>query len=178
MKTVTRLFAILVLAAVSGCAATVNQSAVGEAKLLAPSTQTKKVGLLVKASPAVEQSKDWQTFRAEWRTAMAEATAGAGLPFVYFDADVPASADPLVLVRVHVNDYRYLTSGARYGFGVMTGNAYIDADAEFVELPANRVLGGKKYATSSSAWEGIFSAMTDKQLRAVANEIVNDLTRQ
>ena len=32
--------------------------------------------------------------------------------------------------------------------------------------------------TSSSAWQGIFSAMTDKQVAALSNEIVQDIRRR
>ena len=40
-----------------------------------------------------------------------------------------------------VNDYRYLSSGARFGFGVMTGNAYVDADIRLRDLKTGEPLG-------------------------------------
>lgn len=106
---------------------------------------------------------------------MEAAVSTTGLPFEYLDSSVPEQAKETVLVQVKVNDYRYLTSGARYGFGVMVGNAFMDSDVKFIELPAQKTLGTRKYSTSSSAWQGVFSAMTDKQLEAVSNEIVKEI---
>ncbi len=79
------------------------------------------------------------------------------------------------LVAVHVNDYRYVSAGARFGLGVMTGNAYVDAKIRFLDLKTGQSFGEQTINTSSSAWQGIFSAMTDKQLQAIAKEIVNDI---
>jgi hypothetical protein len=60
----------------------------------------------------------------------------------------------------------------------MTGNAFVDADAEFFEFPNKRSIGKRKYATSSTAWQGIFSAMTDKQLRAISDTMMQELLRR
>ena len=74
-----------------------------------------------------------------------------------------------------VNDFRYVSQAERYGLGVMTGNAFMDVEAEFLELPQLRPFATRKFQTSSSAWQGIFSAMTPKQVEAVAKEIVNEV---
>ena len=66
----------------------------------------------------------------------------------------------------------------RVGFGIVTGNAFIDADAAFIELPSKRSLGTRKYATTSSAWQGVFPAMTSKQVAALSTEIVQDLKKR
>jgi hypothetical protein len=52
---------------------------------------------------------------------------------------------------------------------------FIDPDVSFRELPAGKVLGSRKYNTASTAWQGIFSAMTSKQVRAICEQIVADL---
>lgn len=163
----------------AGCAATVQRPAgEGAASLQVPAAATKRVALLVRPAPALPKSADWELFRAEWRTALSSAAATAGKQFDYYEAQPGATATPGTLVVVTVNDYRYLSPGARYGFGVLTGNAYIDAEARFFELPSQRELGARKYATSSSAWEGIFSAMTDKQVQAIAAEMIKEIDRR
>jgi len=43
--------------------------------------------------------------------------------------------------------------------------------------PSGRVLGSRKYSTSSTAWQGIFSAMTSKQVQAISEEIVAEVKR-
>ena len=112
------------------------------------------------------------------RTAFANAATGAALPFTYYESEAIDAASGTVLVKMTVNDYRYLTPGARFGFGIMTGNAFIDADAEFTLFPTRKTIGTRKYSTSSSAWQGVFSAMTDKQVLAISNEIVQELTKK
>jgi len=126
----------------------------------------------------MQKSDDWELFRTEWRTAMASATGSAGKQFTYADVEpTGAATESGTLIVVTVNDYRYISPGARYGFGIMTGNAFIDADARFYELPGRRDLGARKYATSSSAWQGIFSAMTDKQIAAITAEMLKEIER-
>jgi hypothetical protein len=66
---------------------------------------------------------------------------------------------------------------ARFGFGIMTGNAFIDADAQYIEYPGAKSIATRKFATSSSAWQGVFSAMTDKQVRAISDDIVAELVK-
>lgn len=170
---------IFILAAVlSGCAATVNRPASGEARILAPSVPPTKVAVVITGSQTIQGSPDWNTFCAEWRTAFSSAAASAGLSFAYFESVPPEQTPGTTLVKIAVNDYRYLTPGARFGFGVMTGNAFIDANAEFVELPSKRSLGSQKYSTSSTAWQGVFSAMTDKQVLALSTEMVQEVKKK
>lgn len=163
-----------------GCAATVQRpaGAVAEPGLQVPAAASKRLALLVKPSPAMERSQDWELFRTEWRTAVAAAAAAAGKQFDYLEAEPAAFTEQATLVVVVVKDYRYLSPGARYGLGILTGNAFIDAEAVFYELPARRALGSRKYATSSTAWQGVFSAMTDKQIQAIAAEMVSELDRR
>jgi hypothetical protein len=65
----------------------------------------------------------------------------------------------------------------RYGFGVMTGNAFVQARVSFRDLKTGDSWGERSYDTSSTAWQGVFSAMTDKQVRAICKEIVADLSK-
>jgi hypothetical protein len=69
-----------------------------------------------------------------------------------------------VLVRINVKDYRHISTGTRWALGGFTGNAHVDAEVDFIELPTKRNLGTRRYSTSSSFWQGVLSPMTDKQL--------------
>jgi hypothetical protein len=179
MTRIFKLFVVIAAFALGGCAATVNSTVSPDAQALrSPAVPTNKVALLITGKPAIQSSADWHTFCAEWRTAFNTAASASGLSFTYLEAEPATQPAGTTLVKISVNDYRYLTSGARYGFGIMTGNAFIDADAEFIEMPSKRPLGARKYATSSSAWQGVFSAMTDKQVAALSNEIVQDLKKK
>lgn len=178
----TTLFAPLTVAAVlaiSGCAATVNTTPSAQTPALrAPAVPTTKLAVFITGPAQIRAATDWQVFRSEWRTAFDSAATAAGLSFAYFDAEPPNQPAGTTLVKISVNDYRYLSSGARYGFGAMTGNAFVNAEAEFIEMPSKRRLGSRTYSTSSTAWQGIFSAMTAKQVAALSTEIVQDLPKK
>jgi len=177
MMKLARLLIVILTVVLSGCAATVTRPASSEVKVLAPSVPSTKVVAVITGSPAIQASADWNTFCAEWRTAFSSAASSAGLSFAYLEAEPADQPVGTTLVKIVVNDYRYLTPGARFGFGVMTGNAFIDAEAEFIELPSKRKLGSQKYSTSSTAWQGIFSAMTDKQVLSLSTEMVQEVKK-
>lgn len=52
----------------------------------------------------------------------------------------------------------------------------MDADVSFVDAKSGKVLGSRKYNTSSTAWQGVFSAMTDKQVRAICDQILKEIS--
>ena len=160
-----------------GCAATVQTptQATNPPRLAAPAVATTQLGLLVTGTPAMRAAAGWPAFRSEWRTAFKAATTTAGLRMAYFETAPSENLPGTVLVRITVNDYRHVSTGMRWAFGAFTGNAYVDVDVEFIELPSKRSLGTRRYSTASSAWEGVFSAMTDKQLAALAAAMVHEL---
>jgi hypothetical protein len=78
-------------------------------------------------------------------------------------------------VQINVTNFRYLTPGARYGAGVMVGNAWVNSSADYSDLKSGRLIGTRTYDTSSSAWEGVMSAMTKEQVEAIAQQIISDI---
>jgi hypothetical protein len=169
----------------TGCAATVTKPSesklntvnppVNVARLQIPAASAQKIVMTVKGSPAVSATSDWQVFREEWRAGMSAAALSKGLAFTFYDADVVPASETGTLIGVKINDYHYVSQGARIFLGVMTGNAFLDADVEFIDLQSRRIVGTRKYSSTSSAWEGIFAAMTDKQVQLVSNEIVAEI---
>jgi hypothetical protein len=159
----------------AGCAASVQRSDGTQSKIAVPANDAKHVVLFVQGVKKASESKDWELLRTEWRTAIVAAAGERGITSTYWDTDQAATTETGTLVVINVNDYRYLSPGARYGFGIMTGNAYMDADASFYELPARKLLGSRKYNTSSTAWQGVFSAMTEKQVKAICDDIVREI---
>ena len=45
----------------------------------------------------------------------------------------------------------------------------------FADLKTGRAAGTRKYNTTSSAWQGIFSALTTKQVEGMCTEIVKEV---
>jgi hypothetical protein len=60
-------------------------------------------------------------------------------------------------------------------FGIMTGNAFIDAKLRFSDLNDGVLFGEHVFNTSSSAWHGVFAAMTPKQIYAIADEVIREM---
>ena len=162
----------------AGCATTVQLPASAEPKLEIGAAAKKHLVLFVQGTKMSMESNDWEQLRTAWRNAMSASAAAAGLSFGYQDSLPTLATETATLVIVTVNDYRYVSQGARLAVGIATGNAFINADVSFVELPTNAVAGTRKYSTTSSAGQGIFAPMTEKQIEAISNEILKEITQQ
>jgi hypothetical protein len=168
----------------TGCAATVTQPSgttaptLGVAPLHIPPASAQKIVMTVKGNPTVSATTDWQALREEWRIGMSAAASGKGLTFAFLDGDAVPASEAGTLIGVKINDYRYVSQSARIFLGVMAGNAFLDAEVEFTDLQSRRIIGTRKYSTTSSAWEGIFAAMTDKQVQLVSNQIIAEVVNK
>lgn len=158
----------------TGCAAQVQRSGSNVAAASLPAEAKSKIVLVVRGSDAVARSADWPLMREEWRAALSQAAAAQGLGFAYQEKE-PRTAGTGTLVTVMVSDYRYVATGTRYGLGVFTGNAFVNSEVTFADFKTGRVVGSRQYNTSSSAMQGVFSAMTSKQVQGIATEIVKDV---
>jgi hypothetical protein len=173
------LLALAVAAVVAGCAATVQLPSGTGPRIAVSAAAARQLVLVVDGSKVAKESKDWEQFRGEWRSAIEAAGKEKGVAVSFQDtAAAAASTQPAVLAVVYVNDYRYITQGARFAVGIMTGNAFVDADVSFVELPGQVTAGTRKYNTSSSAGQGIFSPMTEKQVKAICDEIIKEVAQR
>jgi hypothetical protein len=85
------------------------------------------------------------------------------------------SGQPGTLLAVNVNDYRVVGQGARILFGIMTGNAYIDAQLRYTDLQNGAAFGAQGINTSSSAGHGIFATVTPKQIYAIADDVIRQM---
>jgi hypothetical protein len=140
-----------------------------------PAVSAKKVVLAMSGPKSVVEARDWASFKDEWRATFADHAKGAGITFsMQADGTRPTPADG-TLLTVFVNDYRMVGIGSRIFFGVMTGNAYIDAKVQFSNLNTGEAFGTQTYNTSSSAWEGVFGKMTPQQVDAIAAEVFGEI---
>lgn len=158
-------------------AATVPVAAVAASAppLHLPAASTKRVVLNMNGPPNVTQAKDWPAFQEEWRATFSDHAKEAGIAFEVQQGPARALGEPGTLLDVYVNDYRMVGIGARIWFGVMTGNAYIDARVRFTDLAGGQAFGDRDYNTSSSAWGGIFSKMTPQQVDAIAAQVFGEI---
>lgn len=169
-----RFLLIMLTLVLTGCASTVTSSG-GAGGLNIQAANTKKVVMTVKAKEDTAKSSDWQQLRQEWNNQMTAVTKTTGIAYQFQEKDITSSAEEGTLVGVRVNDYRYVTESSRILVGVMTGNAWMDVDVEFRDLKTGNLIGTRNYQTKSSAWEGVFSAMTEKQLESICTEIVSEI---
>jgi hypothetical protein len=175
----TRFFKIALVAFVlslSGCAATVQRQGTTSTDVAPLGAPGKSVIYQIQGGgKQVESSADWERLRAVWRAALTSATSARGVVPTYWELEPESQSALGTLVVIRVNSFRYVSTGARIGLGVFTGNASIDAEASFYEVPSRKLLGKRRYNTSSSAWQGILAPMTSKQVEAISNEIAKEL---
>ena len=168
-----------VVLGLAGCAANVVRGGdASAAKMAIPAQSKARLVMNVGGVPQATASRDWEAFRAEWRSAFKAEADAAGIAFVWQDGPPKPLGQAGTLLAVHVDDYRYLSPGARYGLGVMTGNAYVNAKLRYLSLADGRPFGEETVNTSSSAWQGIFSAMTEKQIQAIAKDAIQELRQK
>jgi len=176
-----RLLRIAALAAatiaLTGCAAAVVKAPNAAPLRIGPDA-SKAIVMNVTGSTTATQSTDWEQFVGEWRAAMKNEATAAGASFAEQEGEPKPTGAPGTLIVVDVSDYRYLSPGARYGFGIMTGNAFIKSKVQFRDLAAGGLLGERSYDTSSTSWQGIFSAMTEKQVQAICKQIVDEIAHR
>lgn len=171
---------ILVLASVAlvtaGCASTVQKS--GQSAPTPVSAEAgKSVVLNVTGSTVATTAKDWNDFKGLWRAPCTQEFTAVGTVLSMQDGEPKPTGDEGTLVVVNIADYRYISAATRFMFGIMTGNAFINAQVTFRDLKDGSVRATKTYDTTSTAWQGIFSGMTTKQVRAMCHELVGEITR-
>lgn len=140
-----------------------------------PAASAKALTLNMSGPKNVTEAKDWAAFKEEWRATFAEHAKQQGVAFSMQDGPVRPAGNAGTLLAVHVNDYRMVGIGARIFFGVMTGNAYIDAKAAYQDLETGKPFGEQVYNTTSSAWHGIFGKMTPQQVDTIATDVMGQL---
>jgi hypothetical protein len=161
--------------ALAGCAASVTKSTPSAPAVNVGQGGPKNIVLNVRGSEVATTSKDWERFKAVWISSMKDEATTLSASFVAQDGDPKSTGQAGTLVVVDVDDFRYLSTGARIAFGIMTGNAFIKAKAQFLDLATGNVLGERSYDTTSTAWQGVFSAMTVKQVEAICKDIGGEI---
>jgi hypothetical protein len=123
----------------------------------------------------VVEAKDWAEFKREWRETFAEHAKAAGIEFSFAEGDPQPGSEDGTLLLVTVADYRIVGIGARIWFGIMTGNAFIDARIRFASLRDGTTFGEQQYNTTSSAGGGVFAKVTPQQVDTIASNVFMDL---
>ena len=156
----------------SGCAASVKSG--GTEALTIEQSAKNNLVVNIQGNGKVQQNDDWIRLRQEWNEALKNEAARAGYRLTESHVANPAEKEG-VGIKINVTNFRYLTPGARYAAGVMVGNAWINSSADYSDLKSGRLIGTRTYDTSSSAWEGVMSAMTQEQVEAIAQQIISDI---
>ncbi len=172
LKSAALLTCATAVLALTGCAASVKSG--GTETLVIQEPAKKNLVVTLEGSSKVQQNDDWLRLKQEWNEALLAQANRAGLNLAGEKAELTNENDA-VCVKINVTNFRYLTPGARYGAGVMVGNAWINSSVEYSYLKSRKVIGTRTYDTSSSAWEGVMSAMTKEQAEAITQKIISDI---
>ena len=186
MHQAVRLFTVAAAIAVAGCASSPRTTSDGKPATQAaveriappvtvPNSSTHKVVLAMSGAKIAVESKDWVEFKREWRETFAEHAKNANVAFTFVDGDAQPTGEDGTILQVYVNDYRIVGIGMRIMFGIMTGNAFIDAKVRFQNLKDGMPFGEQQYNTTSSAGAGVFAKVTPQQVDAIAYNIFRDI---
>lgn len=162
-----------------GCAANVQRAASPEdtsQQVIAAPADTRHLVVVLVPGPDIARDENWAALREEWVASLSAIAPQHGLRGSVVDQPPSTWEAGDLQAHVLVNDYRYRSQAARYGFGVMTGNAYMYLDITYKAPPDGRVIGTRTVSTKSTAWQGVFSAMTPKQVEAVVADIVQTVS--
>lgn len=159
----------------AGCAATIKRGPAEHAAVVIPPSAASKLVLNVSGAPSQVEEEDWKAFQQEWVDNFTEQAAIANVALEVQDGAAKSTGEDGVLLSVFIEDYRFLRPGTRYAVGVMAGNAFIEAKLTYIDLKTGATYGSQTANTSSSAWEGIFSAMTNKQIEAIAVDVFRQM---
>jgi hypothetical protein len=168
------LLALLALT-LAGCASNVEKSD-QHAVLVADGAASKAIVVNLTGSTVSTTAKDWNDFKGLWVEPCTHEAAAVGDALSFQQGEPRPTGDAGTLVVVDVADYRYVSTGARFMGGIMTGNAYIKAHVTFRDLRTGDVHETTAYDTTSSAWAGVFSGMMTKQVSAMCHEIVGEVS--
>lgn len=165
------LICIVSCAVLSGCAANLKQGGSGDLRI----SEAAKSNLVVKfeGNDKVQANSDWAQLQSTWNTSLKAEAASNG--YQVSEQQGSTTANDGVLMVVNVSNFRYISTGARVGAGIMVGNAWVNSTVDFRNLKSGQTIGVRTYDTTSSAWEGVMSAMTDKQVKAISKQMISDI---
>ena len=126
---------------------------------------------------SVAKRPDWPDLLAALTAAMAKASADARIEFSSFAAGSRPAREPGTLVTLTISDYKLIGSDKRFSMGAMAGSGALDAEAAFADLQTGRDVGKRKYSATSGAFQGLFSAPTERQLDVLSAQIIKDVLK-
>ncbi|MDW3713482.1 hypothetical protein [Pseudomonas sp. 2023EL-01195] len=161
------------LALLCGCAADVKKGSSSDIAL--PADTRANLVVNFRGDQKVTSSEDWGRFRTMWKKALATEAYPYGYKIIDQYGAPRATDAPALLLVIDVSKFRYVTTSMRYGLGLWSGNAWVMSSVSIRDGETGQEYGSRTYDTRSTAWEGIFSAMTDKQLAAISKEMISEI---
>jgi hypothetical protein len=156
----------------TGCAVRM-QGAENHKPIAVGPAAAKKLVLGIDGSATATGADSWASLTSAFHEGCKEEATTAGVQIEFQEGAARATGEPGALLAMYVNDFRYISTGMRVGLGIMSGNAFIDANTKFLDLQNGAVWGERPYMTKSSAMEGIGSAMTAKQAQAICKNMID-----
>jgi hypothetical protein len=170
--------AVLAVAlALTACAASVKKSNIDGAPLTLAPEQSKRIVMYVTGSPEALANPEWQRLGAEWRKSAGVVGGRMAIEFSVQD-DASPRKEPGVLVTVDVKRFRFVAPGSRGALGIVAGNAFLDLEVKYADLQTGAPLGVRKYDSRTKTSQGVFAAVTSKQVEAICDDIAHEVTQR
>jgi hypothetical protein len=164
------LCAVFTFTTLFGCAPIIESTR--PSTISAKPASTESAVVTVTGVPSVLNSSDYNEMSTEISRAIVGKFGSKGIPTVAVEDQASGGKKKHgVKVLVTLQDYHRVSQGMRIGFGIMTGNAYINGTVELLDLQTGERLARQDINTSSSAWQGVFGSTTSKQVKVFADEV-------
>lgn len=135
------------------------------ARVDVPDQSKARVVLNVAAAPQAPRGADWETFRAEWRSAFEAEARAAGVAFVWQDGPVKPLDQAGTLLAVQVNDWRRAVAAS----AAPSGGGKVDARVRYLSLADGRPFGERAVSADDGP--------SARQLQAIAQDVMRNLRR-
>lgn len=126
-KLSSALYCAVAISLLSGCAASVKSG--GSPMLPIQATAKQNLRVNFEGNSKVQQNEDWPLLKQEWKEALHAEASAEGYRLAESQL-LSLDGKDGVGIKINVSNFRYITPGARYGAGIMVGNAWVNSSAD------------------------------------------------
>lgn len=167
-KTLFKLFGLMFLTMmVSSCIPKVSDITIKQP--LSKNQTYKGVNFDVTGTDEVNANEDFQATADAVKSLLVEKA------LKHQNLGLTESANPTIIVEIVVNQFRFVSAGARIGAGVGAGEAILGGTISLFDQSNRNKLGEYEFLEKSGTQQGIMSDKTSNQEEILANKVISIL---
>lgn len=153
-----------------GCASNVSQTI--KQPIVKSTNPVNVIHLVVSRSENVSEDNDFLSVKQDLIAQISE-KAKVKIP----NLRILTTGEPRsgMVANVEIQELHYVSGAARFMGGALSGKAKLGAKLEVTDISSNQKKGELLLGTSSKFSEGILGGTTGRQVKAISEQIVNQL---